>query len=337
MGGPVQVFTKARMLAIEAGTIVSGVVQADGHLILTRHDGTTYDAGLVYPISATDTVKGIVELATSAETITGTDLVRAITAAGLKATLEIWKTDTLAAAAAAVPTSSDTVKGLVELATSAETNTGTDASRAVTPASLKGARDAGMFDTRYFTEAEITALLYAARGRQRVVPTAVSNCTVDPVTGEISSTAVQTFVVDLSAYSYDRYEIEVFCSTVGTNSYIRCLAAVSGAFIAATSYENFGGVYTGGTGAYTGFSATNGLYVGRGNTAASSESEFTLVGLHNSTKRTRALDCRSVDSIRGLVNQSEITNNTAYSQIGFALDSAGIVGSMKVRIWGVAA
>ena len=39
--------TKARMLAIEAGTVVDGEVDVSGHLFLTRHDGTIIDAGNV--------------------------------------------------------------------------------------------------------------------------------------------------------------------------------------------------------------------------------------------------------------------------------------------------
>lgn len=66
---------------------------------------------------ATETASGSVELATSAEVITGTDAVRAVTPAGLQAKV-----------------ASDTVLGIVELATSAEAITGTDTLRAVTPA-----------------------------------------------------------------------------------------------------------------------------------------------------------------------------------------------------------
>jgi hypothetical protein len=36
-----------RMLAIEAASIVSGTVNGSGHLILTKHDGSTIDAGYV--------------------------------------------------------------------------------------------------------------------------------------------------------------------------------------------------------------------------------------------------------------------------------------------------
>lgn len=73
--------TATRMLAIEAATIVSGAYDSTGHLILTKHDGSLTDAGLMP--AATSTAKGIVELATNAETLAGTDTGRAITPAGL--------------------------------------------------------------------------------------------------------------------------------------------------------------------------------------------------------------------------------------------------------------
>lgn len=41
----VTVFTAARMEAIEGSSVVSGTVNGSGHLILTKHDGTTLDAG----------------------------------------------------------------------------------------------------------------------------------------------------------------------------------------------------------------------------------------------------------------------------------------------------
>lgn len=78
-------------------------------------------------VDATDTVKGIVELATTAEVTTGTDTVRAVTPAGV------------AAAITAFPVASVTVQGKVELATTAEATTGTDTARAVTPAGLAAA------------------------------------------------------------------------------------------------------------------------------------------------------------------------------------------------------
>ena len=77
---------------------------------------------------ATTTASGIAELATSAETITGTDTVRAVTPAGLAAKV-----------------ASATAQGVVELATSAEVITGTDTTRAITPAGLV----AGLRDTSH--------------------------------------------------------------------------------------------------------------------------------------------------------------------------------------------
>lgn len=71
------------------------------------------------PPDASTTVKGLVELATSLETQTGTDTQRAITPAALTAR-----------------TATDTRTGLVELATDLETQTGTDTVRAVTPSGL---------------------------------------------------------------------------------------------------------------------------------------------------------------------------------------------------------
>lgn len=70
--------------------------------------------------AASATAAGIVELATDAETITGTDATRAVTPAGLAAL-----------------TATATRDGLVELTTDAEAKTGTDTDRAITAANLR--------------------------------------------------------------------------------------------------------------------------------------------------------------------------------------------------------
>lgn len=129
----VQSLTKTRMEAIEDASIVDGEIDGSGHLILTTYGGTDIDAGymLASVPDASTTVKGIVELATSAETITGTDAVRAVTPAGSSAAISA------AITAAATPDASTTVKGKVELATDAETITGTDTVRAITPSNLQ--------------------------------------------------------------------------------------------------------------------------------------------------------------------------------------------------------
>jgi len=131
-------YTAAKMQEIVDGTVESGYINGSGHLILVLHDATEIDAGSALPAlpTASDTVAGIVELATNAETITGTDATRAVTPASLAA-----------ASTTLVPAASDTVAGRVELATSAETITGTDTVRAVTPAGF-----AAGFDSRLGTK-----------------------------------------------------------------------------------------------------------------------------------------------------------------------------------------
>ena len=69
--------------------------------------------------TATTSFKTIVELATNAETITGTDIERAVTPASLQSKV-----------------ASSTNKGIVELATDAETITGVNSTDATTPASI---------------------------------------------------------------------------------------------------------------------------------------------------------------------------------------------------------
>jgi len=73
--------TAAAMIAIRNGMVTGAHFDSAGHLILTKYDGTTVDAGVV--TAATTSLAGVVELATSAETQTGTDATRAVTPAGL--------------------------------------------------------------------------------------------------------------------------------------------------------------------------------------------------------------------------------------------------------------
>lgn len=119
---------------------------------------------------ATDAQTGLVELATSAEVATGTDATRAVTPATLKPLLDAKVTgfadpnadrilfwdDSAGAYAALRPwtglavsgtdltvrTGSESLTGMLELATAAETATGTDTTRAVHPAGLKPLLDA---------------------------------------------------------------------------------------------------------------------------------------------------------------------------------------------------
>jgi len=52
-------FTAERIAEIEAGTIVSGSIDGSGHLILTKHDGTTVDAGYVLVAIGDNSIAGI--------------------------------------------------------------------------------------------------------------------------------------------------------------------------------------------------------------------------------------------------------------------------------------
>ena len=106
---------------------------------------------------ASETVAGIVELATPAETAAGEDGVRATTPAGVKAALDAKAASDMSTYVAQAnltvtpgasvsgsntgdePAASTTVKGVVKLATTAEATTGTDTTRAVTPAGVAAA------------------------------------------------------------------------------------------------------------------------------------------------------------------------------------------------------
>lgn len=91
--GIVQVFTAARMAAIEAASVISGAVNGvSGHLILTKHDGSTIDAGNVvgpagtYPHAST-AAEGTVFLASDADATTGTDAAKALTPHAMQAAM----------------------------------------------------------------------------------------------------------------------------------------------------------------------------------------------------------------------------------------------------------
>lgn len=106
-----------------ASTTVSGIVElATNAETQTGTDSTraVTPASLASKV-ASESAAGIVELATSAEVQAGTDSTRAVTPAGL-----------------AARTATESRAGVVELATIAEVQAGTDATRAVTPAGLNG-------------------------------------------------------------------------------------------------------------------------------------------------------------------------------------------------------
>ena len=99
--------------------------------------------------AATETAQGAVELATTAEALTGTDTTRAVTPAGVKAVADTKaaSSHTHAASditsgtldAARLPAATTSAQGAVELATVAECQAGTDTTRATTPEGVAAA------------------------------------------------------------------------------------------------------------------------------------------------------------------------------------------------------
>ena len=95
-------------------------------------------------VDASTTAKGIIEIATDSEVDTGTDTARATTPAGvqrriaaLQTALQAWANGRFALAGSlTVPTATTSRRGTVELATNSEATTGTDTTRAVTPAGM---------------------------------------------------------------------------------------------------------------------------------------------------------------------------------------------------------
>lgn len=86
--------TAEAVQAITNGVIENATIDVNGHLILTKHDGSTVDAGsaLATVPAASTTVAGIVELADNTETSGGTDATRAVTPAGLESVLSVIMT-----------------------------------------------------------------------------------------------------------------------------------------------------------------------------------------------------------------------------------------------------
>lgn len=93
----VTVVTAARSEQIAADSVVGGEINGSNHLILTTGDGTDIDLGeitVIFP-DATASDKGVVELATTGEVLTGTDGTKAVTPLALAAVSGVFTPATL--------------------------------------------------------------------------------------------------------------------------------------------------------------------------------------------------------------------------------------------------
>lgn len=130
-----------------AGNFFTEAMQVGDMVIAKQNDPTTLahwttvNKNIPDIVDATETAKGIVELATDAEAQTGTDNTRAVHPKGLKYTLDNRN-------------ASESATGLIEIATQTEVNTGTDDARAVTPLKLKTAlgTSATLTNARKYTQ-----------------------------------------------------------------------------------------------------------------------------------------------------------------------------------------
>lgn len=106
--------TAARTLELIGATIVDAEIDGSGNLVLTTQAGATINVGAIMAgvPNASTTVTGAVELASSEETGTGTDTVRAVTPAGLASVLSGKQNADadLTAIAALTPTNDDVLQ-----------------------------------------------------------------------------------------------------------------------------------------------------------------------------------------------------------------------------------
>lgn len=70
--GTVTGLTKTRMLAIEAASVISGIVDGAYHLILTKKDGTTIDAGYIRGAQGPQGIPGSITSSPAGGSLTGT-------------------------------------------------------------------------------------------------------------------------------------------------------------------------------------------------------------------------------------------------------------------------
>ncbi|NKD86678.1 hypothetical protein HEQ63_10885 [Haematospirillum jordaniae] len=122
-------------MILQHGNVSAVTLKIDPSVVLATRDHVSAEVAAAIashagpghsPPDASTTVKGLVELATTAEARAGSSTHLAVTPAGLKAAMD----------AATIPAATPTTRGIVRLATADEVRAGTDAEKAVTPAAL---------------------------------------------------------------------------------------------------------------------------------------------------------------------------------------------------------
>lgn len=179
--------------------------------------------------AASTTVPGIVEIATGTETNTGTDATRAVSPDGLDdwtGSAQITTVGTLSSgdATAVVSAATDSAAGKVELATDAETITGTATDRVTTPANVTArlASPSPIGSTAPSTGAFTTLNLSDIATLEN---------------GEILSNAVDATVKVLA----DEATLDVLFSTTGATSTIDLKMGISGSEQSILTFDDPGG------------------------------------------------------------------------------------------------
>ena len=165
--------TRKLFFATDANAGAGVIVVSNGtNWIDLRTGATVTTAATSIIANASDTLAGIVQLATNAEAITGTNALKAITAASLQAKIN---------AIPALGAATTTTAGVVLLATNGEALTGTDAAKSITPAAL---------------QAKISAIPSATTSTAGLVPLATNaeSLTGTDTTKAITAAALQAKV-----------------------------------------------------------------------------------------------------------------------------------------------
>jgi len=144
---------------------------------------------------ATETILGLVRLASNTEVQTGIDLNKVITPSGLSSR-----------------TATETRTGIAEIATQTETNTGTDDERIVTPLKLKTFFDekTGSFTANVGNNTNTSFVLTHSLNSKSVIISIYDNSTEEEVITDVATTTVNTVTISFTvAPTTNQYRIVI--------------------------------------------------------------------------------------------------------------------------------